>query len=229
MAKGRLRQSSALQRPTLHDLMDVVTGEDGAIVPMADGSLQVGGAVLTPTGLQLPDDFGVEAWEYLGAILFRLEGSINWLIGDWLNYGENHKYGEMEAIAEKLGRKASSLYDVKYVCSNIEFSARAENLSFRHHKLVAKMGRDEQRYWLRRAEENGWSIAQMRAEITKDTNPPTPPEYRVADPETMKTIKRLLSLDRRLFQNASREMKIEIRAEIAEIRRWLDEVEGELG
>lgn len=115
-------------------------------------------------------------WELLGQLLFRLDHSIQWLIGDWLLQGETNQWGKHEEIAEALNYEVKTLYDYRYVARNVHFSVRTEKLSFGHHKLVAHLETHEQRQWLAKAasgdidNDNGgyrpWSISRLRQELS---------------------------------------------------------------
>ena len=114
-------------------------------------------------------------WEQLGRLLFRLDHSIQWLIGDWLLHGESNQWGKHEEIADKLGYEVKTLYDYRYVARNVHFSVRTEKLSFGHHKLVAHLQTKEQVQWLRTAaagdidnetgQSHSWSISRLRTGI----------------------------------------------------------------
>ena len=114
-------------------------------------------------------------WEGLGQLLFRLDRSLQWLIGDWLLQGEDNNWGQHEEIAAALGLQVKTLYDYRYVARHVEFSVRTELLSFGHHKLVARLEPCLQRRWLQRAAAGDidsasgvsrpWSISRLRKEM----------------------------------------------------------------
>ena len=115
-------------------------------------------------------------WELLGQLLFRLDHSIQWLIGDWLLQGETNQWGQHEEIARALNYEVKTLYDYRYVARNVHFSVRNEKLSFGHHKLVAHLETAEQGRWLRKAADGdidgetglsrSWSINRLRRELS---------------------------------------------------------------
>lgn len=149
---------------------------DGEIELTDDGSLRVHDYRLTGVGLD-PDIVAEDKgqWQLLGQLLFRLDHSIQWLIGDWLLHGEANSWGRHEDIARELGYEVKTLYDYRYVARNVHFSVRTENLSFGHHKLVAHLDAGEQGQWLGAAEAGDrdpasgqsrpWSIGRMRREM----------------------------------------------------------------
>ena len=147
-----------------------------AIEVTDDGSIRAHDYRLTGVGLDPAALAGDKSqWQQLGQLLFRLEHSMQWLIGDWLLQGESNKWGWHEQIAAELGYEVKTLYDYRYVARNVPFSVRTENLSFGHHKLVAHLDETEQRQWLGLAEAGEkeaatgltrpWSINRMRREM----------------------------------------------------------------
>ena len=120
--------------------------------PGSIDEMQIGRFDLTPIGLIAPDDATAEEFGHVGQMLFRLEGSLQWLIGDWLVLVDNYHWGDTDVLARHFGRKTQTLYNMKTVAKNVQFSLRKEDLSYGHHALVARMNDDLQAYWLDRAE-----------------------------------------------------------------------------
>jgi hypothetical protein len=131
-----------------------------------DGTLVVQGFQLSPTGLIPPENFSEASWEQIGSLLFKLEGSIQWLIGDWLAYGVDLRYGDIRKLAEELLRDENTLSNYKMVCQGVEFPRRRGNLSFGHHEVVYAYTPEEQDYYLHYAEygeEKKLSVSRFRA------------------------------------------------------------------
>ena len=98
---------------------------------------------LSAIGMTLPDNLPFEQWTRCGESLQQMERSIMWWVGDWLNYGE-HSYGEMYAQAVgATGYENGTLRDAKWVSSKYELSARIDNLSFKHHRIVCSNRQSE--------------------------------------------------------------------------------------
>jgi hypothetical protein len=94
------------------------------------------------------------------------ERSIGFMIGDWINYAEN-KWGEKynEAMA-CTGLEYKTLRDYAYVSRSVQLSARADNLPFRHHSVVAKLkDPEEQKHWLEMAEKHALSYRRLQKSI----------------------------------------------------------------
>ena len=151
------------------------TPPDGSIVRREDGTFELAGLgyTLTPVGFQ-PDSNGQiltgidsSQWETIGETLFNLEGSIQWLIGDWLAAGERAGYGDAKQIAEYIGREPVTLYKWARTSREIEFDNRLSNLSHTHHATVVYECADPAHYrvWLERANEESMSVTQLKQTI----------------------------------------------------------------
>ncbi len=72
-------------------------------------------------------------WLQVGETLKGLDRALPWMVGDWLNFGEQ-KYGETYSQGMDLtGLEYQTLANEKYVSSRFEISRRRESLSFSHH------------------------------------------------------------------------------------------------
>jgi MT-A70 len=126
---------------------------------------------LTRTSWLLPKELPFDQWELCGGALSRIEGSVQWWLGDWWAHGE-HKYGErLKAIEDE----ASPLRDLDFatmrtygwVARAVTMSIRIDTLSFAHHRYVAALPPSKQRKSLARAEREGWSANQLKAAIAR--------------------------------------------------------------
>lgn len=196
-----------------------------------DGSIRVHDYRLTGVGLdpaRLAGDR--DKWQRLGQMLFRLDHSMQWLIGDWLLQGEANNWGRHDRIAEALGYEVKTLYDYRYVARNVPFSVRTENLSFGHHKLVAHLDPAEQRHWLDAAEAGDadaaagqarhWSIARLRRAIAalpdavSDVETPFERNLRRIDRELTRKKWNMLSVEER------RQRFEHLRSILSRMERW---------
>ena len=125
-----------------------------------------------PTGLIVTDEnVPFDLWSTYGEALQRVEAAIQWVIGDWLNYGEE-KYGEDYAAAlPDTDRGYESLGQCKWVAKAVEPSTRVQELSWSHHREVAKLEPESQKFWLDLAVEYDWSVRELRDAI-RDANKP---------------------------------------------------------
>lgn len=126
------------------------------------------GAVATEVELKLPKKIPFDIWERLTAGLITAEGSSQWLIGDCLLHGRQ-VFGEDYAQAidvKNLTRvDESAIRAYIWVSENVPPVLRKTRLRWSHHKEVAKLSYDEQKAWLERAEELGWTVRELRANI----------------------------------------------------------------
>lgn len=118
---------------------------------------------LTRTGFVPPEDAKPDDWRELGDMLFRLDGSLQWMIGDFLEHQTG--WGEISKIAQEFGYEVSTFYDYKKVARAVKFEVRTSELTFGHHKIVASLDEKSQREWLQKAVDNAWSIAEMRRQL----------------------------------------------------------------
>lgn len=141
--------------------------DETALLPV---DLAFYGVGMTPTALALPPDLSFEDWTGVGEFLFwskeRREAeldTINWMIGDWLRFGE-HKWGEKYAQAvEETGLAYQTLANIQYTVDKFDDPyRRRENLTFTHHAAVAALPAADADALLSDAEEQGWSSYTIR-------------------------------------------------------------------
>lgn len=144
-------------------------GTSLAILNESDRRIVQGRFKITPTGLVIDGNPTYDEWYDFGSRLQKYDGAIQWAIGDWLNEGER-RYGETytQAIKETDGQY-QALADYKWVAGRVEFSFRYENLSWTHHRQVAKFPPAEQKLWLHKAEKEEWSVSDLRAAIKRQS------------------------------------------------------------
>lgn len=121
---------------------------------------------ITPTGIEFHEELSFDEWHLLGQKLTPIGKSIGFMLGDWINFGEN-AYGEKykEALA-KTGIPYQTLANYAYVARKVDFSCRQENLGFEHHATVAKLKTDEdKKHWLNMAEKHDLSVRRLRKSI----------------------------------------------------------------
>lgn len=202
---------------------------------LALGDMTIGRFGLTATGLIAPDDATIEEFGILGQTLFRLEGSLQWLIGDWLLLVDGYHWGDAGALAAHFGRKAQSLYNMKLVAKNVQFSLRRENLSYGHHVLVQAMDEADQVYWLDKAEYGDvdptdkdvrirWSVARLRNEIKLSRKfVALPAESRI---DFMAKAKEIKDCGRAFAKagHGDEGARRDVLEWVVEHRRWLDEM-----
>lgn len=114
---------------------------------------------LTRIGLQITDDLTYEEWRDLAPSLGEAARSIGFIVGDWLVYGQN-LFGtdgfadrrvdpaSYDLALASTGLDLSTLQNYAYVSRSIPFSRRSEQLSWEHHRLIAKLSPEKQDEWV---------------------------------------------------------------------------------
>jgi hypothetical protein len=144
----------------------------------------------TSTGLVVTGAPSVEEWNAYGGALKAIKEGIQWLLGDWMTYGEA-AYGEQYAQAlDATDYTSGALRNMKWCASNVAPEVRREDVPYSTHLEVAMMDDPkEQRKWLDRAAEMGWSRNELKHEIAgarhalaeqRGEQPPARDEY-IAD------------------------------------------------
>lgn len=163
---------------------------DNALMQLEDGSIQQGNFILTRTGLMLTGEPDEQEWKRVGSLLQRLDGAIQWLLGDYLAYSERVWKKTYEQIAAEWGRNPKTLRNYVWVASKVDMSLRKDTLDFGHHNLVAAMQPADQDHYLSWAVEKGATVAQLDKKIKDDKDTPAPPQP-IAPKETLKALNRL--------------------------------------
>lgn len=115
--------------------------------------------------LSLPKEQTFDEWLEFGRNLANANKTLNWWIGDWWAAG-SHRYGERAKVAAEgiFGREFQTLANLASVCRSFESSRRREVLSFNHHEAVASLEPAKADELLERAERDGWTVRDIRAE-----------------------------------------------------------------
>jgi hypothetical protein len=130
--------------------------------------------IVTRTGMDLRPGLSKSEWLEAGRVCALIETANRWWIGDFLTYGES-TYGETYAEALDLFElDYTSLAHAKLVAGRFEFCRRRQNLSWTHHQVVAPLEEDLQEHWLTRAEENHWTVRELKARIRAAKPKPLP-------------------------------------------------------
>jgi hypothetical protein len=104
----------------------------------------------------------VREWAEVGRRIGSVGRNIQWLMGDWIAYG-NQKFGERYARASKIsGYDPQTLMNMVYVATRFAVSRRRENLSWSHHEALAALDPEEQDRWLDQAALHRWSVSDLR-------------------------------------------------------------------
>lgn len=124
-----------------------------------------GHVVVPRVGLRFPARLPFEAWVAVGRQLSAVATSSAWCLGDWLAYGQDAYRNRYEKAVEGTGLDYQTLRNYVWVARRFELSRRRETLSFGHHAEVASLPEPEQDFWLRKAEELGWTTSRLRQQV----------------------------------------------------------------
>lgn len=142
---------------------------------------------ITSTSWTPSTGLSFDEWENVGYTFQAIDASINWWIGDWLNYGES-RYGETYTQAlEITGYRLQRLMNAKWVANKIHPSTRVDPsiLSWSAHRQVAGLPPAEQAEWLQRAATEDWDSRTLRLALKETVSAPPvrPTEARSAGVE----------------------------------------------
>jgi N6-adenosine-specific RNA methylase IME4 len=122
---------------------------------------------LTKTSLIFKRDITKEEWMDGFNSLKKIEGCIQFWIGDFLAY-RNQKWGMYDDIAEETGYEKETLKKYKQVSEGVESGIRIPDLSYSHHREVISLTPEKQTEFLNKAVEEKLSVRELREEIRKD-------------------------------------------------------------
>jgi hypothetical protein len=146
--------------------MDLVALENEATEHLIDENLLsvMSAFEVTLTGLQVNGNPTYEQWVQQGRELWYAKQSIQWCIGDWINYGE-HAYGEKYSQAiDDTDYTPQTLMNYAYTARAIEPTARRENVSFSNHSEVASLDTPTRERFLDKLEGKEWNREDVRRE-----------------------------------------------------------------
>jgi hypothetical protein len=185
---------------------------------------------LSRVGFEMPTGALVTADDFadLGDLLFALDGSIQWLIGDWLLHGEDRpEWGDKyESVIQRTGKSYSTLTGYKSISRKIPFCRRQQNLSYSHHVEIANANLDQETCWqlLQRAASESWSVRVLRAELSHIAGelPASLSPSPLADRANRKRLDRI-------WRAVEKEQWDTVKpADLDAIARWLDEIRTRL-
>jgi hypothetical protein len=131
---------------------------------------------VTPLGLRFHGQPDFKKWSALGVKIGQAVRCMEFVIGDWLVYGEQNfaksrvEPGRYKEALRTTGIDYALLRDYAYVSRNVSLSVRTDKLSWFHHRLIARLKPEKQRHWIDLAT-NGQehiSIRRLRSSINAD-------------------------------------------------------------
>ncbi len=207
---------------------DLMPSPDQAIVAKSAGIVSLGHKVeVSPVGAVFAEDLSLEEFHAFFEAVKAITKSLQWIIGDWVAYGEDKLDFTYQELAYITGYKAKTLRNFAYVARNVPMSLRKDTLNFGHHSLVAALPEHQQLSWLDYAIRHKLPVAKLRMEIA---GTPTLPDD--DDPAEVKSFGRNARLVSQLVVAMGQGKPVDAengRLRIEAMRRWLDRVEGMLG
>jgi hypothetical protein len=110
-------------------------------------------------------DLSEPDWLAAGRRLGAISRGSQWWLGDWVRHGTSRWGDRFSEAARATGYDRSTLRSMAWIASRVDKSVRNEKLTWDHHVLVASLEPDEQRHWLERAEEEQFSVADLKLEL----------------------------------------------------------------
>lgn len=161
---------------TSTELVQHTNGDQKGTLELLADLERAGG--ITKVSLDLTDPaIPLETWLAMGRLFGEISRTINWLIGDWIIFGET-AYGEADSSqgfddiqsryseAERVtGLDHGTMLNVASICRHVKKRQRQEALGFWIHAEVTKLPAKEQTSWLRKTIKESWNRADLRRAI----------------------------------------------------------------
>lgn len=182
---------------------------------------------LTPSGIEIAEN--VTASEIITQVraIDNVKRADFWYLGDLMARAEDNEWNEVFVETERITnipRKTLEIY--AWLCRAVLLTLRGVNgVQLTHYKLIAKCKPKEQEQWVQRVVDNDWSTRQLDAAIKGNVIPATPPpgKKRPAKMSAQaETTEKLAKFESGVGGFRSRD---DARKAIADLRRWLDDLE----
>lgn len=110
-----------------------------------------------------------EQWSSCLGFVQKSEQAVHFWLGDIINWG-SQTFGEKYTQAvEVTGFDIGTLQNDCYISKAVPIDNRKSELSFEHHKIVAKLEPDEQKKWLEKAADENLTVKELRRELSGRT------------------------------------------------------------
>jgi len=136
-------------------------------------TIAIPNCTVTLTGASFEESISFDEWLEIGRKAVRVSYAIQWLIGDWLNFGWKtyvDKSGTEDPVyrvkyknaVDNLPYEYITLRHFSWVSRSVDLCRRRHELSFNHHQEVASLRPKQQSHYLAMAVEHGLSVADLR-------------------------------------------------------------------
>jgi len=127
--------------------------------------------VINETSLVMPDGASFDTIEGMLKGMKLVADSVRFWIGDLLVYSERN-HGEMYSqLVDASDYSYQSLKDMMWVSGKLAPTVRRKELTWSHHREVAKLDVEKQRMYLQLAVRDNLSVAALHALINEAENP----------------------------------------------------------
>ena len=135
---------------------------------------------LTPTYLkvlrELSEEEYLQIFEYLGNIGNKLMV----YVGDLANQEGMVKHGVKstfyDEVQERTGLKYNTITNAKMIMGCVDPCNRLQGCGIRHYALIYQMENKQQRHWLEKCVDDGWSTKKLKHEIIRSLPSPDLPD-----------------------------------------------------
>lgn len=111
---------------------------------------------ISQIGLSVREVLSFDEWAALAPTIGSAVRSVQFVLGDWLVYGEEHftqpssrvPEGRYEAACAATGIDYGTLRNYASVSRKVRLSLRNDKLSWEHHRIVSPLPPEEQTHWL---------------------------------------------------------------------------------
>lgn len=175
-----------------------------------DGVILIGRIQMTPIGLHIPDDVSEGEWIAFNTTLEDIKTNVNksmqWIRADQIAFAVTHLGATYDDMARGFDLKPKTAEIYAAVGKNVGQFSRLNAPSFSHACEVAWLDEDAQRYWIKRANDESLSVAQLRALIKGEKLRAKRGKKKRAE-NPLKTVQRTLTT---LSKNASTEHRVQL-------------------
>ncbi len=120
---------------------------------------------IRPVGMEITSELSIDEWSQLADPIGNASRSVAFIIGDWLIHGEKAFRGKQNTSTSRIASKKyhlalantgldlATLQNYAYVSRKVPLATRSEQLSWEHHKVLAKLPPLDQQVWIERCHE----------------------------------------------------------------------------
>ena len=120
---------------------------------------------IRPVGMEITSELSIDEWSQLAGPIGNASRSVAFIIGDWLIHGQKAFRGKQNTSPSRIASKKyhlalantgldlTTLQNYAYVSRKVPLATRSEQLSWEHHKVLAKLPPLDQQVWIERCHE----------------------------------------------------------------------------